>query len=276
MSARAESALKGEGLEMILAKTRGLREGVEKLTEYYATTLRLEPNYEGGDCETIHSEDELPSTGDLVTTGKYRDEIKALERSISVFIALYGRVDVLYHNSGIGILEWQKDVSKAQLTISNEASDGLETKTLGIDGMLSMVKRRAGIIEQEARNTHDLQTELEAARETIAAQRQRLETLDKELREARSKGTTLQEEYQTAISSLEKALKVAQDENEAVRKEAEGTSNLRAELSTAKAESEALRNREVELDGQIKELGRQIKGNAETWRTEEACIHDLE
>lgn len=62
---------------------------------------------------------------------------------------------------------------------------------------------------------------------------------------------------------------MAQDENEAVRKEAEGASNLRAELSTAKAENEALRNREAELDGQI-------KGNAETWRTEEARIHDLE
>ena len=47
-------------------------------------------------------------------------------------------------------------------------------------------------------------------------------------------------------------MKVAQDENEAVRKEAEGTSNLRAELSAAKAENEALRNREAELDGQIR------------------------
>lgn len=64
-------------------------------------------------------------------------------------------------------------------------------------------------------------------------------------------------------------MKVAQDENEAVWKEAEGASNLRAELSTAKAENEALRNREAELDGQI-------KGNAETGRTEEARIHDLE
>jgi hypothetical protein len=269
MSARAESALKGEGLEMILAKTRGLREGVEKITEYYATTLRLEPNYEGGDCETIHSEDGLPSAGDLVTTGKYRGEIEALERSISAFIALYGRADVLHHNSSIEILEWQKDVSKAQLTISNVASDGLETNTPGMDGMLSMVKRRAGIIEQEARNTHDLQTELEAARETIAAQRQRLEALNEELREAKTKATTLLEEYQTAISSLEEALKVAEDENEAVRREAEGTSNLKAELSTAKAENEALRNREAELDGQI-------RGNAEAWRTEEARIHDLE
>lgn len=268
MSARAESALKGEGLEMILAKTRGLREGVEKITEYYATTLRLEPNYEGGDCETIHSEDGLPSAGDLAMTGKYRDEIEALERSISAFIALYGRADVLHHNSGIEILEWQKDVSKAQLTI-NEASGGLETNTPGMDGMLSMVKRRAGIIEQEARNTHDLQTDLEAARETIDAQRQRLEALDEELREARNKATTLQEEHQTAISSLQEALKVAQDENEAVRKEAEGTSNLRAELSAAKAENEALRNREAELDGQI-------RGNAEAWRIEEARIRDLE
>lgn len=46
---------------MILAKTRGLREGAEKLTEYYATTLRLELNYEGGDCETIYVENGLLS-----------------------------------------------------------------------------------------------------------------------------------------------------------------------------------------------------------------------
>lgn len=269
MSARAESTLKTEGLQMMLAKTRGLREGVEKLTEYFATRLRLDPGYEGGDCETIHSEDGPPTAGDLVTIGMYRDEIEALERSISAFITLYGRADVLHHNSGIEILEWQKDVPKTQLTISNEAIDGLETNTSRMDGMLSMVKRRAGIIEQEARNTQDLQTELEAARETIDAQRQRLEALDEELREARSQSTMLEEKYHTAISSLEEALKVAQDENEAVREQAEGTSNLRAELSTAKAKNEALRNREAELAGQI-------KGNAEAWRTEGARIHDLE
>ena len=105
MSVKAESTLKTKGLEMILIKTRGLREGVEKITEYYATTLRLEPNYKGGDCETIHSEDRLPSAGDLVTTGKYYNEIKALKKSISAFITLYRRTDVLYHNSGIEILE---------------------------------------------------------------------------------------------------------------------------------------------------------------------------
>jgi hypothetical protein len=138
----------------------------------------------------------------------------------------------------------------------------------GMDGMLSMVKRRVGIIEQEARDTHDLQADLEAARETIAAQRQRLGTLE-ELGEARSQVTALQEKHQMDISSLEEALRVAQDENEAVQKEAEGTSNLRAELSTVKAESEPLRNREAEVD-------RQIRANTETWRIEEVRIHDLE
>jgi hypothetical protein len=194
ISSKEESALKSEGLEIIHVKIKGLREGIEKLTAYFATRLKIEPSFEGGDCEMIHSEDEFPSTGDLVTTRKQPDEIEELKRSFSAFIALYGRADKLHHNSDIEILEWQKDVSKAQLTISNEASDDLETNTPGMDGMLSMVKRRAGFIEQEARNMHDLQTELEAARETIDAQRQCLEALDEELREARSQATLLQEE----------------------------------------------------------------------------------
>ncbi|KAK9326836.1 hypothetical protein V1520DRAFT_358582 [Lipomyces starkeyi] len=42
----------------------------------------------------------------------------------------------------------------------------------GMDGMFVMVKRRVGIIEQEARHTHDFQADLETARETIATQRQ--------------------------------------------------------------------------------------------------------
>lgn len=62
---------------------------------------------------------------------------------------------------------------------------------------------------------------------------------------------------------------MAQDDSEAVRKEIEGTINLRPELSTVKTENEALQKREAELGGQI-------RGNAETWRTEEARIHDLE
>jgi len=108
-----ESALKSEGLEMIHVKIKGLREGVEKLTAYFATRLKIEPSFEGSDCETIHSEDEFPSTGDLVTDRKQLDEIEELKRSFYAFIALYGRADKLHHNSDIEILEWKKDVSKA-------------------------------------------------------------------------------------------------------------------------------------------------------------------
>ncbi|KAH8728905.1 hypothetical protein GQ44DRAFT_723825 [Phaeosphaeriaceae sp. PMI808] len=127
-----------------------------------------------------------------------------------------------------------------------------------MDRMFSIVKRRAGIIKQEARNTHE--TELEAARETTATQRQRLEALNKELREARSKVTRLQEEYQTAISSLEEAVKVAQDENEAVQEEAEGTSNLRAELSTTKAKNEALRKHPETAQRSARAIEEELRG----------------
>jgi hypothetical protein len=113
ISSKEESALKSEGLEMIHVKIKGLREGVEKLTAYFATRLKIEPSFKGGDCETIHLEDEFPATGDLVTTRKQLDEIEELKRSFSAFIALYRRADKPHYNSDIEILKWQKDVSKA-------------------------------------------------------------------------------------------------------------------------------------------------------------------
>jgi hypothetical protein len=113
MSSKEESALKSEGLEMIHIKIKGLREGVEKLTAYFATRLKIKPSFEGGDCKTIYLEDEFPATGDLVTTRKQLDEIEELKRLFSAFIALYGRADKLHYNFDIEILEWQKDVSKA-------------------------------------------------------------------------------------------------------------------------------------------------------------------
>jgi hypothetical protein len=105
MSTRVESALKGKGLEIILIKTRGLRGGIEKLTEYYVTTLRLELNYKGGDYETIYLEDRLLSIEDFATTRKYYNKIKVLERLISAFITLYRRANILYYNSSIKILK---------------------------------------------------------------------------------------------------------------------------------------------------------------------------
>ncbi|KFY02465.1 hypothetical protein V490_00493 [Pseudogymnoascus sp. VKM F-3557] len=226
---------KSEGLEMVLAKTRDLRKVVEKITESFATRLGLELGYDGADCETIHSEDENSSAGYLAMAGKYRDEIEALERSIYAFIALCG----------------------------------LETNTPRMDEMLSMVERRVGIIEQEVRNMQEFHTEIEDAREKTAVQRKRLDAHNEELREAKSLVSTLREGYETDISSLDGALKVAQDKTEVLRKEAEGASNLGAELGTAKAENEVLQNREAELN-------RQVRKSAEAWKTEKSRIHGLE
>jgi hypothetical protein len=113
MFSKEESALKSKGLEIIYIKIKGLREGVEKLTRYFATRLKIKPSFEQGDYETIHSEDKFLVTRDLVTTRKQLDEIEELKRSLSAFIVLYRRVDKPHHNSDIEILEWQKDVSKA-------------------------------------------------------------------------------------------------------------------------------------------------------------------
>jgi hypothetical protein len=68
--------------------------------------------------------------------------------------------------------------------------------------------------------------------------------------------TLLQEEYRTAIGSLEEALTIARKDNEATRKEAEDIRNLRGELSTVRADNETLQRREAELDAQV-------RGNAE-------------
>jgi hypothetical protein len=62
----------------------------------------------------------------------------------------------------------------------------------------------------------------------------------------------LQEEYCTAISSLEEALTTAQKDNKATQKEAKDTKNLRGELSTVKADNEILQRHEAELDAQVK------------------------
>ena len=105
ISSKEESALKSEGLEMIHVKIKGLREGVEKLIAYFATRLKIEPSFKGGDCKTIHSEDEFPVIGDLVTTRKQLNEIEELKRSFSAFIALYRRADKPHYNSNIEILK---------------------------------------------------------------------------------------------------------------------------------------------------------------------------
>jgi hypothetical protein len=113
MSSKEESALKSKGLEIIHIKIKGLREGVKKLTAYFAIRLKIKLNFKGGNCKTIHLEDEFPATGDLVTTKKQLNKIKELKRLFSTFIALYKQADKLHYNSNIEILEWQKDVSKA-------------------------------------------------------------------------------------------------------------------------------------------------------------------
>jgi hypothetical protein len=89
ISSKEESALKSEGLEMIHVKIKVLREGVEKLTAYFATRLKIKLNFKGGDYKMIHLEDEFLAMGDLITTRKQLDEIEELKRSFSAFITLY-------------------------------------------------------------------------------------------------------------------------------------------------------------------------------------------
>jgi hypothetical protein len=105
MSSKEESALKSEGLKIIYVKIKGLREGVEKLTAYFATRLKIKLNFERGNCKTIYLKDEFLATRDLVTTRKQLDKIEELKRLFSAFIALYRRADKLHYNSDIEILK---------------------------------------------------------------------------------------------------------------------------------------------------------------------------
>lgn len=105
MSSKEESALKSKGLEIIYIKIKRLRERVEKLIAYFATRLKIELSFKGGDYKTIYLEDKFLLTGDLVTTRKQLNKIKELKRLFSTFITLYRQADKLYYNSDIEILK---------------------------------------------------------------------------------------------------------------------------------------------------------------------------
>jgi hypothetical protein len=49
------ATIKGRTLDIILAKIKETREGVEKMSIAFSGRLQLKPNYEDSDCETIHS-----------------------------------------------------------------------------------------------------------------------------------------------------------------------------------------------------------------------------
>jgi hypothetical protein len=76
------------------------------LTAYFATRLKIKLSFKGGNCKTIHLEDEFLAMGDLVTTRKQLNEIEELKRSFSAFIALYRQANKLHYNSNIEILKW--------------------------------------------------------------------------------------------------------------------------------------------------------------------------
>lgn len=102
---KKESVLKSKGLEMIYIKIKRLRKGVEKLTAYFVTRLKIEPSFEKGNCKTIYSEDEFLITRDLITTRKQLNKIKELKRSFFTFITFYKQADKPYHNSDIKIFK---------------------------------------------------------------------------------------------------------------------------------------------------------------------------
>jgi hypothetical protein len=81
------ATIKGRTLDIILAKIKETREGVEKMSIAFAGRLQLEPNYKDGNCETIHS-DKLQFKGLLIAEAQF-NEIKDLKKSIAKFIALY-------------------------------------------------------------------------------------------------------------------------------------------------------------------------------------------
>jgi hypothetical protein len=59
------ATIKGRTLDIILAKIKETREGVEKMSIAFIGRLQLEPNYKDGNCKTIHS-DKLQFKGLLI------------------------------------------------------------------------------------------------------------------------------------------------------------------------------------------------------------------
>jgi hypothetical protein len=149
------ATIKGRTLDMILAKIKETREGVEKMSTAFTRRLQLEPNYEDDDCETIHS-DELQFE-DLPAAEAQFDEVEDLKRSIAKFIALYSQNNLAQdENARVKILEWQKLVPGERLAIADGTGAGVETGTPDLQQMLAVVSRRAGVLEQEGRAVHDL------------------------------------------------------------------------------------------------------------------------
>jgi hypothetical protein len=98
------ATIKGRTLDMILAKIKETREGVEKMSTAFIRRLQLEPNYKDDDCETIHS-DELQFE-DLPAAEAQFDEVEDLKRSIAKFIALYSQNNLAQdENARVKILE---------------------------------------------------------------------------------------------------------------------------------------------------------------------------
>ena len=265
------ATIKGRTLDMILAKIKETREGVEKMSTAFTGRLQLEQNYEDGDCETIHS-DELQFE-DLPAAGAQFDEIEDLKKSIAKFIALYSQNNLAHdENTRVKILEWQKLVPGDRLAIADGTGTGVETETPDLKQMLAVVSRRAGVLEQEGQAVHDLQAELDVARAAAESQRQkaeRVEWLEEELVEVKKQ---LQQE-QVATRGLGESLKTARD---ATQRDIELTGALKGELDTAKAENEALLQQgKAAVAGLTSEL-KTVKADAETLRKEAERVRGLE
>ena len=81
------ATIKDRTLDIILAKIKETREGVEKMSTAFIRQLQLKPNYKDNDYKTIYL-DELQFE-DLPTVEAQFDKIKDLKKSIAKFIALY-------------------------------------------------------------------------------------------------------------------------------------------------------------------------------------------
>ena len=105
MSFKEKSVLKSKGLKIIYIKIKGLREGVKKLTTYFAIRLKIKLSFKRGNCKTIYLKNKFLATRDLVITRKQLNKIKELKRLFSTFIAFYKQANKLYYNFDIKILK---------------------------------------------------------------------------------------------------------------------------------------------------------------------------
>ncbi|KFY09427.1 hypothetical protein V491_08178, partial [Pseudogymnoascus sp. VKM F-3775] len=292
------AAIKGKTLNMIRAKIKETRKGVEKMSTVFIGRLQDQQTYsDNGDLDLASIDsDEFPPE-DLPAAEQF-DEIEDLKKSIWNFVTMCSQSN-LPHNEK----EWQTQVPRERLAIEDITGPGVDIGTPDLEQMLVLVSRRAEDLKQEHRTVLDLRAELYEVKTTAESQRlraERVEFLEEELAEVRGqlreqeatgkRLKTADDATQRNINDLQRKLDTVEaekknlllDGNRAIsqlKEQARGDEkDLRASLQTTKnVQAELDREREVlkELRKEARKLWKEGKLSKETLEASQRQVLDL-